>query len=474
VSTDLRPRPPQPSKVARATATSLLPEWRSDRGRLIRTIAIVAAVVALVGAATGLDVAARQARGDAHRLEARRERELASARNVLGATDGELGRTRTGVQSAAATAATQKAAWAAAYAKLLITNQSLSDTRTELAGLQGALGLQTGQLFTLNTCLNGVSGALGAVSGGSTANAVARLRSVGGACNQVLAPGGEGAVFPFDFADPYVLRVGSTYYAYATNAGGGAIQVISSRDLHTWEWLGNALAALPGWAQKNHTWAPSVLPVGGQYVAYYTARDAVTGQQCVSAAVGARPSGPFVDLSAAPLVCQVPIGGSIDPSPFVDADGSLHLVWKSDGLDRLWSAPLRADGLALTGPPAALLGPDQGWEQGVVEGPSMTLVGGRYYLFYSGGRWDTSGYAIGYAVCASVNGPCLKPQRGPILASHGAIAGPGGGEVFTDTSGKLWMAYHAYTGAAVGYPNSRTLHLARLSFSSGVPRLTPP
>jgi hypothetical protein len=26
----------------------------------------------------------------------------------------------------------------------------------------------------------------------------------------------------------------------------------------------------------------------------------------------------------------------------------------------------------------------------------------------------------------------------------------------------------------VGYPNSRTLHLARLSFGSGVPRLTPP
>jgi glycosyl hydrolase family 43 len=472
MSTQLRPR--QLTTLARATSAARVPQWGSDRGRLVRTVAIVAAVVALVGTAIGLDVSARQARGDAHRLEARRERQLASARNVLGATDGELGRTRTGVQSAAATAAAQTTVLAATYAKVLTTNQSLSDTRSELAGLQSALGLQGGQLFTLNTCLNGVSGALGAVSGGSTANAVAKLRSVGGACNQVLAPGGEGAVFPFDFADPYVLRVGSTYYGYATNAGGGAIQVIRSRDLRTWEWLGNALASLPAWAQKNHTWAPSVLPVGGQYVAYYTARDALTGLQCISAAVSARPSGPFVDLSAAPLMCQVPIGGSIDPSPFVDADGSLHLVWKSDGLDRVWSAPLRADGLAFTGPPAVLLAPDQGWEQGIIEGPSMTLVNGRYYLFYSGGRWNTSGYAVGYAVCASVNGPCLKPQRGPILASHGAIAGPGGGEVFTDTSGNRWMAYHAYTGAAVGYPNSRTLHLARLSFGSGVPRLTPP
>jgi beta-xylosidase len=303
---------------------------------------------------------------------------------------------------------------------------------------------------------------------------VQQLRGASNSCDAVLAPGGEGAVFPFDFADPYVLRVGSTYYAYATNAGGGAIQVIRSHDLRTWEWLGNGLAGLPRWAARNHTWAPSVVARGGIYVAYYTARDAASGRQCISTAIAARPQGPFVDPSTGPLVCQVAIGGSIDPSPFVDADGSLHLLWKSDGTDVLWSAPLRDDGLALAGFPAALLAPAPGWEDGVVEGPSMTLDHGRYYLFYSGGRWDTAGYAEGYAVCASANGPCTRPQRGPVLASHDAVAGPGGGEVFTDTSGQRWLAFHAYTGAAVGYPNSRTLHLARLSFAYGRPVFSAP
>jgi hypothetical protein len=471
MSTDLRPRLP---RLLRPTPPDPAAGPQRDRTRRVWRLVAVATAVAVVATAVTLDVRARQARGAANRLVTVRERRLTDARGVLGTTDAELDRTRAGVQKTATDAAERRTLVNATFARLLATNQSLGDTRTQLAGLQSALGLQTGQLVTLNTCLHGVSGALGAVSGGSTADAVAQLRSVGGACNQVLAPGGEGAVFPFDFADPYVLRVGSTYYAYATNAGGGAIQVIRSRDLRTWEWLGNALAGLPGWAQRNHTWAPAVLPVGGQYVAYYTARDAASGQQCISAAVGARPAGPFIDWSTGPLMCQTPIGGSIDPSPFVDADGSLHLVWKSDGLDRLWSAPLRADGLAFTGPPTVLLAPDQGWEHGIVEGPSMTLVGGRFYLFYSGGRWDTSGYAIGYAVCASANGPCTKPQGGPILSSHGAIAGPGGGEVFTDTSGNRWLAYHAYTGAAVGYPNSRTLHLMRLSFGSGAPRLSTP
>jgi hypothetical protein len=471
MSTALYPKSPKLRRVAPAHPQI---EQRRVRTRRVFTLAVVACVVVAVVTAVGLDVTARQARGRAHRLVATRAEGLSSARGVLSGVDADLGGAHTDVHEAATVAATRRGAVDTTYGRLLTTNQSLSDTRSQLTGLQNALGLQNGQLTTLDTCLHGVSGALGAVSGGSSANAVAQLRSVGGSCNQVLAPGGEGAVFPFDFADPFVLRVGSTYYAYATNAGGGAIQVIRSRDLRNWEWLGNALAGLPAWAQKNHTWAPSVLPVGGMFVAYYTARDAASGQQCISAAVAARPAGPFVDWSTGPLMCQTPIGGSIDPSPFVDADGSPHLLWKSDGLDRIWSAPLRPDGLAFTGPPTVLLAPDQGWERGIVEGPSMTLAGGRYYLFYSGGRWDTSGYATGYAVCASVNGPCLKPQRGPTLSSHGAVAGPGGGEVFTDVAGNRWFAYHAYTGAAIGYPNSRTLHLMRLSFGAGTPRLTPP
>src|ERR1700686_1478860 len=43
------------------------------------------------------------------------------------------------------------------------------------------------------------------------------------------------------------------------------------------------------------------------------------------------PIGPFIDTSAAPFACQTTLGGSIDPSPFVNADGTPYLVWKSTG-----------------------------------------------------------------------------------------------------------------------------------------------
>ena len=104
----------------------------------------------------------------------------------------------------------------------------------------------------------------------------------------------------------------------------------------------------------------------------------------------------------------------------------------------------------------------------------MAFLAGRWFLFYSGGSWNGPDYAEGYALCAGPAGPCTKPSASPLLASHGAIAGPGGGEVFTDAFGGAWIAYHAYTVPAVGYPNSRTLHLSRVSVAYGRPVLTPP
>lgn len=430
--------------------------------------------LALVGTGVGLDVSARADNAAARRLLRTRRAQLDATTRQLHATRGSLSDARDGVASTQRDVDTRARERANARHALTATQNDLAGARTQLDGLHGILGLQAGQLAALDTCLHGVSDALGALHGGAGNSVVTHLRAVDGSCRQVLAPGGEGAVFPFDFADPYVLRVGSTYYAYSTNAGGGTIQVIRSQDLRTWEWLGNALAWLPGWAAPNTTWAPSVVARPGGYVAYYTTRDAASGKQCISVATASRPDGPFVDTSSGPLICQLDLGGSIDPSPFVDVDGTLWLVWKSDGVDRIWSMPLRADGLAPGGWPTALLAPDQAWENGVIEGPSMTFAAGRYWLFYSGGSWNGAGYAESYATCAGPMGPCTKPQPGPLLASHGTIAGPGGGEVFTDTAGGLWLAYHAYTVPAVGYPNSRTLHLLRLSFAYGRPVLTPP
>jgi beta-xylosidase len=276
-----------------------------------------------------------------------------------------------------------------------------------------------------------------------------------------------------DFPDPFVLVDGGSYHAYATNAGDNVQQLWSS-NLGDWRTAGDAKPLLPTWAEKGWTWAPTVLKRAGSYVLYDTVRDRATQRQCISRAVGASPAGPFVDASLGPMVCQWERGGSIDPSPFVDADGSAWLLWKSEGTarerSRIWTQRLTDDGLATTGPMSELVTATQGWERGVVEAPAMVRQGRHYLLLYSGNGWWTRDYAVGFALCDSVRGPCRKPLNRPVLASRRGAVGPGSAEVFTDTSGGLRVAYHAWPEGSVGYPRGkRVLHIDALHFFLGVP-----
>jgi beta-xylosidase len=317
-------------------------------------------------------------------------------------------------------------------------------------------------------CFWGVARAVVASRAGDDGAAATALRGASTACTRTLAYA-TGARFPFDFPDPSVLRVGGTYYGYATNSGAGDIQVIRSTDLVHWELVGNALPRLPAWASDGSTWAPSVLPRGGRYVAYYTVREVATGRQCISRAVGASPTGPFEDDSSGPMTCGN--AGAIDPSPFVDVDGRAHLLWKTEAFPGapaiVWSQELSADGRALTGPVHALLAPDRGYEQGVVEGPSMIRDGTSYVLVYSAANWTTSAYATGVATCAGPAGPCAKPADNRILASGSHLAGPGGAELFRDANGGLQLAFHAYAQPNVGYPNSRYFYVAPVRVRDG-------
>jgi beta-xylosidase len=310
---------------------------------------------------------------------------------------------------------------------------------------------------------------------GDQNGAVASMSTVASSCQSAQGQGKGGPVFPFDFPDPEVVRVGSTYYGYATNSATGNIQMIQSTDLAEWKVLGDALPHLAAWARPGGTWAPGVFELNGGSVLYYTAIDRLTGKHCISVAVAPQPQGPFVDSSTSPLVCQLDLGGSIDPSPFVDAGGTPYLTWKSEGVNgrppTIWSQQLGADGITLVGQaPAPLIQPSQGWEAGVVEGPSMLPWSGQYFLFYSANNWDSASYAIGVAVCQGPTGPCSKPFDHSIVLSQGtAMSGPGGPSLFTDTQGGLWIAFHAWLPSAVGYPHSRLLFLRQVTFTNRLP-----
>jgi beta-xylosidase len=280
-----------------------------------------------------------------------------------------------------------------------------------------------------------------------------------------------------DAPDPFVLADDGRYFLYSTQVGLHNVPVATSPDLGHWSPPSDALPQLPVWAEWGRTWAPGVTRLDGRYLLYFAAHHRASGRQCISVATSASADGPFVSPAPDPLVCQTHLGGSIDPHPFIDTDGAAYLLWKADGNaigqpSTLFAQRLAHDGLTLTGQPVPLLSSDAGWEQPLIENPALVASGGSYVLLYSGGWWESAGYATGYATCDTPLGPCTKATVDrPLLASGGDQAGPGGAIVVTGPAGDHWLAYHAWTPGAVGYGNggSRSLHFASVRWSHGWP-----
>jgi len=343
--------------------------------------------------------------------------------------------------------------------------------------------------------------------------ATVALLAPSAASAQTSRPGpvGQDPFVPFhryrgDFPDPSVLRVGQRFFAYATTTAGLDLPVMVSRNAKRWTATGpgHQLATgggadaltLPTWAwrrkdqpDRGMTWAPSVAHWNGRYVAAYTVRISGHHTMCISTAVSASPRGPFVDRTTAPLVCPRR-RGAIDPMLYREHKRN-YLLYKTEDLrigrpTRIWIQRLTRSGRTLADrPPVRLLAASRPWERDTVEGPAMIRFHGHHYLFYSAGGWANPHYAIGYATCDSVTGPCRRmqvpaerptnpPKEPPFLSSGDGLVAPGGPSPFVDLLGRLRLAYHAWDQGAAHYPKSircrtsvngcgqRRLHVARL------------
>lgn len=293
-------------------------------------------------------------------------------------------------------------------------------------------------------------------------------------------------VYPHNFPDPFVLRVGNTYYAYSTNTAIRHVPTMTSTDLVHWKEGRDAMPEPSPWATRDF-WAPEVLRLSPEkYLLYYTGRSSLPrldgqGAQCVGVAVGSRPEGPFVDKSKQPLVCQVDQGGTIDASPFRDKSGQLYLLYKNDGNccgdpTRIYSQRLSPDGLRLVGDAKVLeVNEPSTWEGNVVEAPTMWREGDRYYLFYTANDYASQYYSIGYATCKSAAGPCQDAKENPIVTSRCDAAGPGHQTIIKDDDGETWLVYHAWAPYAIGSDEpGRSLWIDRLQWRNGKPVVNGP
>jgi iduronate 2-sulfatase len=243
-----------------------------------------------------------------------------------------------------------------------------------------------------------------------------------------------------EMADPHVIKVGDTYYLYATTHTRG-YDVYVSKDLVTWENKGSAFDDPRGGA-----WAPDVfhhVKGDGKFYLYYT-DSIVPGanaglQKQIGVAVADSPMGPFQDKAVLAKV-------AIDAHLFGDDDGKLYLYYVDlvEGF-KIRVQPMTDPLTKSTAEANVVIRPTEPWEKAsghVTEGPFMLKRNGVYYLMFSGTGADSPNYGIGYATAKSPLGPFEKFRGNPIVQRGGKVLGPGHHSVIPGPDGKLWNIYH--------------------------------
>jgi len=241
-------------------------------------------------------------------------------------------------------------------------------------------------------------------------------------------------------ADPHVIKVGDTYYLYATTHTRG-YDVYTSKDLVNWENKGSAFDDPRGGA-----WAPDVFHNAkgdGKFYLYYT--DSIKPganeglQKQIGVAVADSPLGPFKDKAVLAKV-------AIDAHLFRDDDGKLYLYYVDlvDGF-KIRVQPMTDPLTKSVDEAKVVIRPTESWEKVsgyVTEGPFMLKHKGTYYLMFSGTGADSPNYGIGYATAKSPLGPFEKYKGNPIVRRGGRVLGPGHHCVVEGPDGKLWNVYH--------------------------------
>ncbi len=296
----------------------------------------------------------------------------------------------------------------------------------------------------------------------------------------MAGPSYRNPVYDGYFADPFAFRHQGTYYAIGTGAAEAKSEVpdqsrvfplLRSADLASWEPVGRALLR-PDPALGDTFWAPEILHHDGTFYLYYSV-GFEDRRHHLRVATSASPTGPYEDSGIA-LTNLEDCAFAIDPHPFRDRDGRLYLFHARDFLNCADEdgAPVRA-GTALVVYPLespTRLG-DRGrtvlraradWQRfqadremygarfdwHTLEGPAVVLREGRYYCFYSGGRWENETYGVDYAVADHVLGPYTSEvvSAARVLRTRGDdLIGPGHNSIVRGPTGETdYLVYHAW------------------------------
>jgi len=301
-----------------------------------------------------------------------------------------------------------------------------------------------------------------------------------------LAPGQyRNPILAGFYPDPSVVRVGADYYLInSTFAWFPGIPIFHSRDLVHWTQIGNAIDR-PGMLNfdklrlSGGVFAPDITYHDGTFYIVNTCVDC-GGNYIITAR---DPAGPWSDP-----VWIKDVGG-IDPSLFIDTDGSARLVNNDapegkplyDGHRAIWIRKFDLATLKTVGPAHVIVngGVDISQKPIWAEGPHILRHDGRYYLITAEGGTAFNHSEVAY-VADRADGP-YTPYPRPILTQRdlpersNPVTSTGHASLVETQNGEWWAVFlgtRPYAGDA--YNTGRETFLLPVHWDSGWPIILPP
>lgn len=255
------------------------------------------------------------------------------------------------------------------------------------------------------------------------------------------------------YADPEGVILDNQYWIFPTYSAKYRSQVFldafSSKDMVTWKKHSHILDTTSiKWAYMA-MWAPSIVKKDKKYYLFFSANDiqsklrngkADDHNGGIGVAVADKPEGPYKDHLGKPLINQFYNNAQpIDQFVFQDKDKQYYIIY--GGWGRCNIAKLNNDFTQLVpfedGNLVKEITP-----KNYVEGPTMFIRNGKYYLMWSEGGWTNGTYKVAYGVSDSVFGPFERLNT--VLEADESIAtGAGHHSVINIPNTDEWyMVYH--------------------------------
>lgn len=244
-------------------------------------------------------------------------------------------------------------------------------------------------------------------------------------------------IFDGWYADPEGVILNKEFWIFPTFSAKYKDQVFldafSSKDMVNWTKHPRIIdTAAVKWANKA-MWAPSIVKKDNKYFLFFSANDIQSSERKgfgpnnpdkddkiggIGIGMASRPEGPYKDYLGKPLINQFYNKAQpIDQYVFQDKDKQYYIIY--GGWGRCNIAKLNKDFTALVpyenGDLVKEITP-----KGYVEGPTMFIRKGKYYLMWSEGGWTNGTYKVAYGVSDNVFGPFEK--KSTILVADEAVA----------------------------------------------------